>query len=60
MRLGKAQRRPVYWLCAHRYTGSMNLTQALKENMGDPEDKERSDTSLPRKSDEAIVVKKPL
>jgi hypothetical protein len=38
----------------------MNLTQALKENMGDPGGKEWSDTSLSRKSDEAIVVIKLL
>lgn len=30
------QRLPVYWLYADRYTGDMTLTQALKENMGDP------------------------
>ncbi|MBA2761020.1 MAG: hypothetical protein H0U39_03495 [Segetibacter sp.] len=35
-----------YRLCAHRYTGSMNLSQALKENMGDAVNKRRSDTSL--------------
>jgi len=28
---------PDYWPHAHRYTGSMTSTQALKENMGDPE-----------------------
>ena len=27
----------LYWPPAHRHTGSMTLTRALKENMGDPE-----------------------
>jgi len=45
-RQGQAQQQPDYWLCAHRYTGSMTSIQALKENMGDPQNKSRSDTSL--------------
>jgi hypothetical protein len=35
-----------YWLRAHRYTDSMTLTQALKENMGDLQIKRSSDTGL--------------
>jgi hypothetical protein len=36
-RLGQEQRTPDYWLLAHRYTDSMTLIQAMKENMGEPE-----------------------
>jgi hypothetical protein len=28
--------KPVYWLCAHRYAGDMNLMLALEGNLGDP------------------------
>ena len=26
----------IYWLCVYRYSGDMNLMQALKENLRDP------------------------
>lgn len=60
-RQGQVQQQPVYWLCAHRYTGSMTLIQAMKGNMGDPQNQEMKQYfTLLRKSDEAIVVKKRL
>jgi hypothetical protein len=33
----KYSRHLTYWLYAHRYRDSMNLTQALKGNMREPE-----------------------
>jgi len=52
------QREPVYWLHAHRYTDSMTLTQALRENMGDPQKRRIAILSSLRKSDRTIVVLK--
>ena len=56
------QRQPVYWLHAHRYTGSMNLTQALKGNMGDPGKRVEQYFTTPEvgrshSSDETFVMK---
>ena len=38
-RLGQGQRKPDYWLLAYRYTDSMTTIQAMKGNMGEPEQK---------------------
>ena len=52
------QRAPDYWLRAHRYTDSMTLIQALKENMGNPRNKRAAVLRSLWKSDRIVVVRK--
>jgi len=59
-RQGRVQWTPEYWLYAHRYTGSTNRIQALKENMGDLPTIRYSDTVTAAEVGRAIVVLKRL